>query len=353
MGKVIFLNVYDRDLNFLGVIDSYSSLRWRRKYFETGEFELSMNKTANNLRLLGKDNIIVRSDLTEEDEAGIIESWKFKDDGEKLTITVYGSFLLSILQRRIIKTRINYRGTYIGGMKKLLTTMRPFKILDIVDNEIVSDNVEFQCTYKNVYDYHEKLSRASNIGAKIVPDLKNKRLKYINYVGKDRTETQKENTRYEFSEDHSNLDSTEYTYSNTGTINDVLVGGTGEDSDRILRTVTKVTSETHDFDIREVFVDAKSESNKDLTTSQYNAILDELGKQKLTDPTTSFEATVHATDYRKYWDLGDIVNIKKEKWNIIEKQRITEVEEVIEKGKHQVIPTFGTPIAEKFENESD
>ena len=73
MGKVIFLNVYDRDLNFLGVIDSYSSLRWRRKYFETGEFELSMNKTANNLRLLDKDNIIVRSDLTEEDEAGIIE----------------------------------------------------------------------------------------------------------------------------------------------------------------------------------------------------------------------------------------------------------------------------------------
>ena len=38
--KAIFLNVYDRDLNFLGVIDSYSSLRWRRKYFEAGEFEL-------------------------------------------------------------------------------------------------------------------------------------------------------------------------------------------------------------------------------------------------------------------------------------------------------------------------
>ena len=44
--KAIFLNVYDRDLNFLGVIDSYSSLRWRRKYFEAGEFELNINEAS-------------------------------------------------------------------------------------------------------------------------------------------------------------------------------------------------------------------------------------------------------------------------------------------------------------------
>ena len=93
--ETISLNVYDRDLKFLGVIDSYGSLRWRRKYFETGEFELSLNLTPNNLRLLNYDNIIVRSDLTENDEVGIIESWKFNDDGDKVTISVYGSFLLS------------------------------------------------------------------------------------------------------------------------------------------------------------------------------------------------------------------------------------------------------------------
>ncbi len=182
-------------------------------------------------------------------------------------------------------------------------------------------------------------------------DLENKRFKYVNYVGKDRTDSQKVNTRYEFSEDKSNLDSTEYTYSRKDMITDVLVGGTGEDTNRILRTVTNVTSDTHDFDIREVFVDAKSESNTDLTTSEYNAILDNLGKEKLTDPTESFEATITSTHYRKYWDLGDIVNIKKESWNTSQRQRITEVEEVIEKGKHDIIPTYGNPIAEKFINE--
>ena len=349
--KAIFLNVYDRDLNFLGVIDSYSSLRWRRKYFEAGEFELNINPTANNYRLLKADNIIVRSDLTENDEFGIIDSWKFKEAKEKVTITVYGRFGLVLLNRRIIKNRINYRGTYIGGFRKLLTSMRPFKKLDITDSDIVSGKVDFQCTYKNVYTYHEKLSKASNIGGKIVLDLENKRYKYVNYVGKDRTEDQKVNTRYEFSEDKSNLDTTEHTYSRKNMITDVLVGGAGEDTNRIMRTVTNVTADTHDFDIREAFVDAKNESNKDLSAAEYNAILDDLGKEKLTDPTETFEATVHSTDYRKYWDLGDIVNIKKESWSMTKKQRITEVEEVIEKGKHDVIPTYGNPIAETFNND--
>lgn len=347
----ISLNVYDRDLNHLGVIDSYSSLRWRRKYFEAGEFELSINPTANNYRLLQADNIIVRSDLTENDEFGIIDSWKFKEDKDKVTISVYGRFGLFLLNRRIIKQRINYQGSYIGGFNKLLSSMRPFSRLDITESNIVSGNVDYQCTYKNVYTFHEKLSKASNIGAKIVLDLKNKRYKYVNYVGKDRTEDQKVNTRYEFSEDKSNLDTAEYTYSRKNMITDVLVGGNGEDTNRILRTVTNVDANTHDFDIREAFVDAKNESNKDLTTSQYNAILDDLGKEKLTDPTETFEATVNATDYRKYWDLGDIVNIKKESWSMVKKQRITEVEEVIEKGKHDVIPTYGDPIAETFSNE--
>lgn len=350
--KPISLNIYDRDLKFLGVIDSYSSLRWRRKYFETGEFELSINPTANNYRLLNYDNIVVRSDLTENDEFGIIESWKIKDDGKKVTISVYGSFGLSLLNRRIIKTRINYSGNYIGAFRALLNNMTPFSLLEITDSDIQNNGVvDFQCTYKNVYDYHEKLSRASNIGGKILADLEHKKYKYVNYVGKDRTDEQKINTRYEFSEDRSNLAESEYTYNQKSVITDVLVGGTGEDDDRILREVTNTTSSTHDFDIREAFVDAKSESNKDLSTDEYNAILDNLGQEKLSGPTESFEADITPIDYRKYWDLGDIVNIKKESWDMSQKQRITEVEEVIEKGKYTVTPVYGNPVAETFTNE--
>lgn len=349
----VFLNVYDRDLKFLGVIDSFGSLRWRRKYHEAGEFELSINPTANNFRLLNYDNIIVRSDLDENSEFGIIESWKIKDEKGKVSILVYGSFGLSLLKRRIIKTRIIYNGSYIGGFRKLLSTMRPFSLLEITDSDIISDNVRYQCTYKNVYKYHMKLSKASNIAGKIILDIPNKKYKYVNYKGKDRTEDQITNTRYEFSEDMRNIDSAEYTYSRNNLTNDVLVAGTGEGTNRITRTVTKVNDNTHDFDIREAFVDAKNESNEDLTTVEYNAILDNIGKQEFKDPTENFESTVNSVDYRKRWDLGDIVNVKKETWGIYIKQRITEVEEIIEKGKHTVTPVYGTPIAETLEDEEE
>lgn len=33
--------------------------------------------------------------------------------------------------------------------------MRAFSLLEITDSDITSDKVDFQCTYKNVYDYHE------------------------------------------------------------------------------------------------------------------------------------------------------------------------------------------------------
>ena len=353
MGKKVYLIVYDRDLNHLGVIDNFSSLRWRRKYFEAGEFELNVASSPNNRRFLAKDNILVRSDLTGNDEFGIIESWKEKDDGQKITISIYGSFGLSLLQRRIIKTRINYHGNYIGGFRKLLTAMRPFKNLDIIDSEIESKPVEYQCTYKNVYNYHKKLSIASNIAGKIVLDLKNKRYKYMNYEGKDRTENQKINTRYEFSENQSNISSAEHTYSSSNEITDVLVGGVGEGSQRILREVTKVTNETHDFDIKEFFLDAKGETNEGISLEEYTAILDSLGNEKLAVPSESFEFKVRSIDYRENWDLGDIVNIKKESWNIYEKKRITEVEEVFERGKYEVIPTYGMPISESLDYEED
>lgn len=351
--KKIYLSVYDRDLNFQGIIDCFTSLRWRRKYFETGEFELTLSPTENNLKYLKEDNILVRSDLTEEDEVGIIETIKKKDDKGKVTITVYGSFLLSLLKRRIIKNRINFSGTYIEGFRALLNGMRSFSKLDLTESDIESDHIDFQCTYKNVYTQHVKLSKASNVAGKIVADLKNKRFKYINYIGKDRTCDQTVNTRYEFSENNSNIDSAEHTHSTKNVINDILVGGAGEDDNRVLRNISTVNSNTHDFDIRESFLDAKNQSNKDITTAQYNAILDDLGKAALVGPTESFEATVNPLHYRTRWNLGDIVYTKKESWNLDDKKRITEVEEVFEKGKYDVIPVYGTPVAETYDKSSD
>lgn len=46
------------------------------------------------------------------------------------------------------------------------------------------------------------------------------------------------------------------------------------------------------------------------------------------------------------WDLGDIVNIKKESWGISLKKRIIEIEEIIEDNNQTIYATFGETLAD-------
>jgi len=64
------LYIYSPAIELRGVIDVYSSLRWRRRFFEPGEFELHAPASAENIAMLAENNIIHRVDRK---EAGIIE----------------------------------------------------------------------------------------------------------------------------------------------------------------------------------------------------------------------------------------------------------------------------------------
>ena len=51
------VRIYDRDLNFKGVIENHTSLIWTRKYYEPGNFEIHAPITEQNLRLLAKETL--------------------------------------------------------------------------------------------------------------------------------------------------------------------------------------------------------------------------------------------------------------------------------------------------------
>lgn len=340
----IELYIYDRDLNFLGVIDTYTSLRWRRKYFEAGEFELHLTVSKYNMALFDKDNIILRE---QSKEAGLVIDIEIIEEEETTKLIIKGRFLSYLLYRRIVKKRINFTGTITDGMRKLLNEMTPFSKLVIEDTDIESEKIIFQCTYKNVYNYENKLALASNIGFRIVPDIKNKKILFQNYIGKNRTVEQKENSFYVFSEEYSNIEKADYLTNSNSLCNYVLVGGEGEGDSRFLVEIDN-TEGLHDFDIVEKFVDAKSESQGDLTDSEYTEVLKEKGNEYIQAISKSISYDVYAKDYKEKWDLGDIVTVKKESWNISENLRITEVEEVIENNTITITPTFGTPLPDTF-----
>lgn len=338
---------FDNELNMLGIVDYFISLRWRRKYFEAGEFEIVLPVNDYTLQFIDTDVIVMRNNYT---EAGVIETIEYSDDGDNEEVTLSGRFLSSLLERRIVKSKINFSGNTIEGMNTIVNAMTPLTTQWETETVTMSSpHIDFQCTYKNVYEYLCKLAEYSNIGIRIVPNVDSKVYMFEVWKGVDRTSEQNENDQYSFSDDNYNIEQGSLVISEKTKATYVLVGGTGEDTSRIL---VEVDDGSTGFDRYEVFSDQKSLSNNNLTTSQYQAQLQDVGEGKLSDGTFKLEVTALVQqDYKTKWNLGDIVNIKKEKWGVYTSYRIIEVEETIEDGKKTIYPTFGSPLSSAWDDE--
>lgn len=332
---------FNKDLEMLGIVDSFISLRWHRKYFEAGNFEITLPVTPYIMEFLNIDVLVLKNNYT---EAGIIETIEFSDDSDNEEVTISGRFLSCLLERRIIKSKINFSGNTIEGMNTIVDSMTP--LTDKWETSQVtmsSKRIVFQVTYKNVYIYLCRLSEYSNLGFRIVPNVDSKVYLFEVWAGVDRSDSQNINEQYSFSDDNFNIEKGSLIISNKTMANYALVGGQGEDSARITVEVSKGAT---GFDLHEVFSDQKSLSNSDVSADTYKQMLKDVGTSKLNDGTFKFEVTATDMDnYKIKWNLGDIVNIKKEKWNVCASYRIVEVEEIIEDGKKTIYPTFGSPLA--------
>lgn len=338
---------FDKELNMLGIVDYFISLRWRRKYFEAGEFEIVLPVNDYMMQFISTDIIVMRNNYT---EAGIIETIEFSDNGTNEEVTISGRFLSSLLSRRIVRNKINFSGNTIEGMNTIVNAMTPLTTQWETETVTMSSpHIDFQVTYKNVYDYLCKLAEYSNIGIRIVPNVDSKVYMFEVWKGVDRTSEQNENEEYSFSDDNFNIEQGKLVMSEKTKASYVLVGGSGEDNNRVL---VEVNDGATGFDRYEIFSDQKSLSNKDLSDSAYREKLKSVGEGKLSDGTFQLEVTALVQqDYKTKWNLGDIVNIKKGKWGVYTTYRIIEVEETIEDGKKTIYPTFGSPLSSAWDDE--
>lgn len=338
---------FDKELNMLGIVDYFISLRWRRKYFEAGEFEIVLPVNDYVMQFIDKNVLVMRNNYT---EAGIIETIEFSDNGTDEELIISGRFLSSLLERRIVKSKINFSGNTIEGMNTIVNAMTP--LTEQWETEAVtmtSPHIDFQVSYKNVYEYLCKLAEYSNIGFRVVPNVDSKVYMFEAWEGKDRSSEQSINEQYSFSDDNYNIEQGKLVISEKTKVNYVLVGGQGEDSNRVLVSVDEGIS---GFDRYEVFSDQKSLTKGSLSDNDYKAKLRSVGEGKLSDGTFQLEVTALVQqDYKEKWNLGDIVNIKKEKWGVYTTYRIIEVEETIEDGKKTIYPTFGSPLSSAWDDE--
>lgn len=340
------IRVYNSALEFQGVIENQTSLIWTRKYFECGSFELYAPITEDNLKLLREGNIIW---MRGSDDAGVIEDIKLEESNVKNEITAQGRFLPSYMDRRIIKGTFSFSGKTENAMRELYSA-NPVPLVESGELNGFEETVKFQATYKGLLTYEQKLAKSAALGIRFRPNFNERKITFEIYKGVDRTTSQGVNNRVIFSEGYNNLNNAIYRENKQLYKNVAYVGGEGEGTARKIVVVGDVQG----LERREMFVDAKDILSEGLSTAEYEALLRTRGEEALQKNIviSSFECDTGADvnfQYKKNYDLGDIVTVKKNKWGITANKRITEIREIYEYGGRKIEPTFGDALPEHID----
>ena len=350
------LYVFDNNINLIHIVDSFVSLIWTRRYFKSGEFELHLPLTEDNIRYLIKDNIIYKKG---DNEAGYIETRQIDLDEEgNEVLTIKGKFLTNYTDRRINWGQLLFNGKSEVLMRKLVNdncinpsnSIRKIPLLELGELKNYTETIEYQNSYGNVVNELESIALTNELGYRINFNQIDKKLIFEIYKGVNRSVNQSLIAPCIFSRDFENILKQTYMESNNNYKNTVLVAGEGEGA---ARTLVSINNNNSGLNRRELFVDArdlqKEVDGVILTDIQYKNTLIQRGKEKLTEyqEVKTFESNVNTRGnniYKIDYDLGDIVTVTDKKWGVILDTRITEIEEVYEDGKIEVNPVFGNVI---------
>lgn len=347
------IRFYNPEMNFIGVMENQTSLIWRRKFYEPGRFKLFTPLTPGNLNLTEKQNILW---MRGSNEAAVIEDRFVEDSTRHAQIEATGRFISSYLDRRLIRPKISFQGTVEAAMRKILSDAEPIPRVYLGELNGFPETVSFQATYKNLLTYESKLARCANIGFRLRPNFNEKKLYFETYKGVDRSRSQSANHRVIFSENYENLNEVSFRENDQFYKNVVYIGGAGANDERIFVSFGTETG----LERRELFVDARDITwDEGMTEAQYKEKLLQRGHEKqaseyeevktiscLTNANANF---VYKTDY----DLGDIVTVHKKSWGISADLRITEIEEIYERGAMKVSPVFGSVLPEAIDWRDD
>lgn len=351
------LIILDTDFKELGRIDDFQSLIWKRKYSDTGSYELHTD--VQFLPLLQEGAYIYRNDAV---EFGLIQGLNY--DRSTLgveTLVVKGYFGERILSDRVIEKTITQRGTHEDICKSLVNDYfinckdAQRKIANFIigttvlaDDGVTTSNIEMQDTGSTVESKIYEMLNEQSLSYRIRYDyLQNKRIFEI-YKGLDRTEGQSSNAWATFSDTFDNIDSVSYAKDTSDYKNFAYVAGEGEGAERIVIEVDCTNGEER----KELYVDARDlrkerEDKTIMTDAEYAAILRQRGLEKLATygKVESIDSNANPFAnliYKEDYDLGDYCSYINKRLNIVTERRLTEVQEVFENGEMKINPFFGT-----------
>lgn len=341
----------------LGMIEN-ASVIWASRYYKTGDFELNMTASKDNLDMIMNGKYVIRDD--DDDNIGVIEDYVISgslEDGDNINVT--GKFASGYyLSKRVVSQQTQLFGNTELQVRNLLkdnliepkdnNRKIPFILLGNRDSSI-TEHLELQTTGDQLLSKVEEICEGKHIGFRM--PLRGENLYFEMYKGIDRSYAQVENPWVIFSDEYDNLKDVSYTYTTSELKNFAYVAGEGEGLARKIVTSYNTDTEPTGADRNEKWVDKRDISSNDgeITESEIVAQMKEQGAEELTTITEAFDGSVSLSGY-KYGKqenggdvyLGDIVSIEKKKWNgIYINARIIEVIESCDQNGEVITLTFG------------
>lgn len=262
--------VLDGNLQPVGLIDSYISLIWAKRYWATGDCELYVAATAESLSLLQKNRYMVRAD---DDMICRIKKIEVDTDAENGNYIIVTAFdVSSFLHQRIIWQTVTIDGNIEVAIHSLVNGALCVPLMDRALKKTNGERMFYlgnlsglaevtteQISYKNLGQKIEEYCRLYGWGYRV--NLDSEKLFFELYAGVDRRAS------VIFSDNYENLNATQYIEDETNMGNVALVGGQGEGAMR----AKSIAGDASGVDRYEIFVDAKDIS-KTITWEELTAI---------------------------------------------------------------------------------
>ena len=337
--------VLDKEYKPFMVLEDYESAIWTERYWECGDFEITMYATDYSFMNLKTDMLVVNP---ESDRVMVIEKIEIETDienGNKIKLS--GRSLESILDRRVVWGKKNFMASdstdtdpkgvpVVDVLEELINeniispTNASRKIENFIfekptDKLITDTLIIAQYIGDSLYDVIVSICKEMEMGFKIKLNSNNQFVLSF-YLGKDRSFDNTEGNAYViFSPNFENLIKSKYYESSKVYKNVAFVEGAADSNKNptFAYSYFKINDkEPEGMNRKEVYVDASSTStqkddNTQMSMTEYAAVLQEKGNEELADNDieSAFDGTLDTTgsfQYGKDFFEGDIVQVESE-----------------------------------------
>lgn len=355
-----FAYVLDENMRAKMILDSYTSFVWTERFYDAGEFIMTLPVDMNIVQMLNISDYI---SIRESDRLMVLETMTLTTDEDGFdALELTGRSIESVLERRIIWGSFKEAGKIETVFEKLLNTQvispseEKRKIPGIVfekSGDASLDTVEIAIPRK---DENGKLEKTDAIGDNVFELIKtncdekhvgfkmvlkdDNTVAFVLTPGANRTRSQNVNDPVIFSHSYENLLSSEFIQSEVGYASNALMA-TG--SEGVYREVIRLEERTG-LRRREIFV-SEASANNEIMLKKAKSVFNEH------NVTIEFSGEIdfyHQFEYGRDYFLGDIVEIEN-RYGFGGAARLTEMVFTRDAEGPVITPTFSTAKEEEYQ----